>query len=55
MHLTNLREVMCCYFEAKGADSFDKLAELILFERFTQSLRAGCSMRRLTPGLVNQS
>ena len=38
MHLTNLKEVMYRYFEAKGADTFDKLAELFLFEQFTQSL-----------------
>jgi len=38
IHLTNLKEVMYHYLKAKGADTFDKLAELFLFEQFTQSL-----------------
>ena len=42
IHLTNLKEVMYHYLKAKGADTFDKLAELFLFEQFTQSLNDTC-------------
>ena len=38
MHLTNLREVMLRYFESKGADTFEKVAEVFLFEQFMLSL-----------------